>query len=134
MAKLTRYSVATRNAVADAMAARIAGGKLALFTDPRPASADTAVTTQTKLAEMDIPDPAAIAAANGVAVLVDLEGATILATGTATWGRYLDAGGAAVMDGSVGTADADIVIGAVSLVKDADLLIESGSITAPASI
>lgn len=101
----TRLATATRNALVDAVAARVdAGpgpGTIEIRTGTQPASANDAATG-TLLAVVTCADPAFAAAASGSATLngVPLSDTAADNTGTAGWFRILDSTGATVLDGS----------------------------------
>ena len=83
------------------------GGTIRIYTAPQPATADTAVTTQTLLASPTFGTPAFAAAVAGVAtanaITADGDAA---ASGTANWARFVTSGGATIYDGTVGTTPA----------------------------
>src|SRR5687767_6254900 len=93
-----------RNAMCDALVdlldAGAAAGKIEIRTGTRPANPNTAATG-TLLATVTLIDPAFGAAATGAATLADPVAVTAVATGTATWCRFLDSNNNAVMDGDV---------------------------------
>lgn len=80
------------------------GAQLQFYTGTQPATADTAITTQTQLsASQYVPSPARFASASGgIIALAAALGTTNYATanGTAAWFRLIN--GANVMDGSAG--------------------------------
>src|SRR5438093_7808878 len=100
-------SAAGANASADAVTALLNGGTIRIYTAPQPATADTAVTTQTLLASPTFGTPAFAAAVAGVstanAITTDPSAA---ASGTANWARFVTSGGATIYDGTVGTTPA----------------------------
>jgi hypothetical protein len=97
--------MATRNAAADAKMDRCNGGKLRIYTAPRPASADDPVGAAVLLAELSFGNPAFGAAANGVKTANTITGDTAAdTTGQAAWARLTTSGGATVVDGNVGDA------------------------------
>lgn len=131
-------SIAARNAAADAVVDLIdagdGAGSLRIYDGTRPAGPDTAVTTQTLLAEIELADPAFGSASNGVAAL----DATSLSTtgeadGTATWFRILDADETAILDGSVSTTGGggDLTLNTTTISIGLTVEITSGSITMP---
>ncbi len=109
MANNPTRSYEAANAAANAQTALLNGGVLRFYTGAQPANPDTAITTQTLLAELTIPNPAFAAAVNGVATANTITGdASANASGTAAWFRAFKTGGAvAVLDGTVGTSLAD---------------------------
>lgn len=124
MSDLIRFAAARRTSRAELHATWLDGGTLAVYTAPVPAGADTAITTQTKLVEFDLPDPAG-AVSDGVFIGAAIPAALNLANGAAAWARARDALGAAVGDydvGAVGSGAAiemdnlSIVAGALSTI------------------
>jgi hypothetical protein len=57
--------------------------------------------------------------------------ATITATGTATFFRMFDDAGTVILQGTVGTAGADLILDTVALVQDATFQVTSLSINVP---
>src|SRR5947208_234930 len=100
-------SAAGTNASADAVTALLNGGTIRIYTAPQPATADTAITTQTLLASPTFGSPAFAAAVAGVstanAITADPSAS---ASGTANWARFVTSGGATVYDGLVGLSAA----------------------------
>lgn len=132
-------SNAVRSAMADAFKAKIdAGsgpGKLLVYSEPRPAGPDTAVTTQTKLLEFTLADPSFSSASDGVITLdadPDLE-ATGLANGTATWARIVDGDGNAIADCKVTVTGGggDLILSTTSITIGLEVSITSGTVTMP---
>jgi hypothetical protein len=109
MALNPQLSTSAANEAADAVCALLDGGYLRIYDGVQPASADTAVTSQTLLAELEFGSPAFNAAANGVATATTITDGIAEETGTATWLRAVQANGTtAVFDGSVGTTGANL--------------------------
>lgn len=112
MALNTQLATATVNGQANDLAARCNNGYIRIYSGTQPADADTAVSTQTLLAELRFAATAFGAAANGVitanAITADSSANN---TGTATWFRALASDGTtAVFDGSVGTSNANLTM------------------------
>jgi hypothetical protein len=100
----TQLSNALVSAQADALARLLDNGYLRIYNGTQPSGADTAVSTQTLLAELRFSDPCAPASAQGVltfnAITAD---SSANASGIASWFRSFKADGTtAVMDGTVG--------------------------------
>lgn len=130
MAVNTRWSVAARNAAADARAALLNGGFLRLYDGAQPADPTGAVTTL--LAELTFGTPAFGAAAAGVATANAItDDSSANATGTASWYRALTSGAAAIMDGSVGTAASNIVLNSTAIQSGARVSVTAFTITEP---
>lgn len=105
MAKNTQIATAIANAQADALARQLDDGYLRIYTGSQPASADTALGSQTLLVTLRFANPSAPAAVNGVLTVTPPAAAYAVATGTATWFRALAADGATVvLDGNAGLA------------------------------
>lgn len=101
MSDILGLSSATKQELMEAIAARLDGGAVKFYTSPRPATADTAITSQTLLLSVDLPDPAGTVTAGA------FEGAAIdvgvgTADGNAAWCRVVDSTAAAIGDGDVG--------------------------------
>lgn len=121
MALNPKRSNLAASTAADAMAALANGGFFDIYDGAQPATADTAVTTQNKLASLAFGNPAFAAAVNGVATANAITSAiNALLTGTATWFRvYKSDHVTAVWDGSVGTAAADAIINSTAIQQNA---------------
>jgi hypothetical protein len=109
MANLSNAAV---SAQADALSDLLDSGYLRVYDGTAPANADTAVTTQTLLAELRFNNPASGPASAGVLAFSPIDSDTSAnAAGTATWFRALRSDGTtAVIDGSVGTAGTDCIL------------------------
>jgi len=119
------------SAAADAVCPLLNNGYLRLYDGTQPATADTAVTTQTKLAELRWNATAFGAASNGVATANAITSdSSADATGTATWFRALKSDGTTVVfDGSVGTSNADLVLNSTAISSGAQVSITSFTYT-----
>lgn len=117
-----------RNARADAITtAAGASAKLRIYNGSRPATGGTVTTL---LAELTCNATFAPAASGGVLTLNAITGDTSAdATGTATWARIVTSGGTFVLDCSVGTAAADIILATTSLVAAAAVTVTSAVFT-----
>jgi hypothetical protein len=125
MAVNPKRSNAAVTAAADAVCDLLDNGYLRIYNGSQPANADTAVTTQTLLAELRWNATAFGAASNGVAVANSITAdASADATGTATWFRALKSDGTtAVFDGSVGTASADLILNSTGITAGANVAV-----------
>lgn len=121
MALNPQFAVATVNAEADLLGSLLDDGYLRVYDGTQPLTADDAITDQVLLAELRFAADAFPAAVAGVITsnaLTDEDSA--LASGTAAWARLLESDGATVvMDGTVGTSDANIIINTVDIVATA---------------
>ena len=119
-------SAAAGSTAADAPCALLNGGTVRIYTAPRPATADTAISTQVLLASPTFANPAFAAAVSGVAtansVVSDSDAA---ASGTAAFFRAVTNLGATICDGSVGTADADCILSSLAITAHGTVSISS---------
>lgn len=125
---------ATRTARAQAVITKIDAaatpGKLLIYGDTQATNADTAVGAQTLLLELVLNDPCGTEGTGGV-ITFDVSPAITddaLAVDTATWGRFVDGDGNAVLDGTVGT---DITITDATLETGQTVTVVSATLTEP---
>ena len=97
-----RMADASVNAEANALNAEVNGGKLQIYDGAQPATADTAITTQNKLAEFTLANPCFGGAVSGVVTANLPANTTGLFASTATWYRVLKADNTKEWDGEVG--------------------------------
>jgi len=102
MSNILGFAAARKTARAELLAAWLDGGEIRVYSGARPATTDTAVTTQTLLVTFAIPDPSG-EVANGVLTGNAIAAALIAETGFATWARAVDSATGAVFDADVGT-------------------------------
>lgn len=117
MALNTQLSNAAVNAEADALAALLNNGYLRIYSGTQPATADTALSGNTLLAELRFGATAFPAASGGLltanAITAD---SSADATGTASFFRALKSDGTTViLDGTVGTSSANMIIATTSI-------------------
>lgn len=117
MALNTQMSNAAVNAMADALSDLLDGGYLRIYDGTQPATADTAISTQVLLAELPLNATFAPAAVGGLltanAITSD---SSANATGTASWFRLFKSDGTtAILDGTVGTSSANLIIATTSI-------------------
>lgn len=131
MANNPKRTDAAANAACDAMAALANSGKLRIYDGTQPATAATAITTQVLLAELVMNATAFGSAVAGVATANAITSdASADATGTASWFRLLKSDGTTViLDGSAGTASADLVLTTTSIVAAAAVSVSSFTLT-----
>lgn len=131
-----KISTAARNTLADALDNLINTGAgtatLTIYSGSQPANPNTALSGNTALATFNLANPAFGTAASGAIALsgVPLSDAAD-ATGTATFFRIVDRGGAAVVDGTVGTSGADLNLTTTSISTGVTVEITSLTITMP---
>jgi hypothetical protein len=118
LASNLKLPVAFRNTRADTWATRAgASALLRIYSGTQPATADTALSGNTLLAELTCGATFAPAASGGVATANAItQDSSADATGTATFFRLVKSDGTTVVcDGSVGTASADLVLVTTSI-------------------
>lgn len=117
MALLLALATTLRNAMLDAIDDALNAGAgaalMRVYDGTRPSTGGTATTL---LAELTCSDPACGAAASGVLTFAAItQDSSANATGTATWGRFVDSTGTFVGDFNVGTSGADFNLNTVSI-------------------
>jgi len=131
MATNPKYSNLCVNGEADFIGTALDSGFIRLYDGSQPATADTALSGQTLLAELTFGADAFPAAVAGVltanAITSD---SSANATGTAAWARLLKTDGTSVvMDGTVGTSAANVVINSTAISAGAVVSCSSLTIT-----
>jgi hypothetical protein len=137
MALNTIISNAARNAMVNALTTLLDAGAgaatIKIYTGTQPAGPGTAVGAQVLLGTLTCSDPAFPTGSNGVATASAITAdSSADATGTATWFRALDSNAVAIIDGSVGTSAADLILDSVSIVAGGTISVTSWVITMPA--
>lgn len=137
---MANWSTDVRNAIADAITARIdagsGAGKLRIYTGSRPASPGSAATG-TLLAEFTLSDPSFGAAVSGVATLditPAVQDASADNTGTAGYARFVDSDGNGRIDATVTATGGggEVTCNTTSFVTGAVVTVTGCTITAPA--
>lgn len=131
MAKEPKFSNACVEAEANALADLLDNGYLRVYDGTKPATADTAITSQVLLAELRFANPAETGVTGGI-LLFDAftPDSSANATGTASWFRAFKSDGTtSVMDGTVGTSAADAIINTTAIVTGAAVSVTSAGIT-----
>lgn len=109
----------------DALAELLDGGYLRLFTGDRPSSPDVPIKDQVMLAELRFNKPAFHSADNGILRAKPIKGDPSAAnSGEVTWYRAFSKDGrTAVIDGTVGTENADCIVNVTDIQKTASFSI-----------
>lgn len=112
MALNTQLSNSLVNGQADYLATQLNNGYLRIYSGTQPATADTALSGNTLLAELRFNATAAPAASAGVLTFNAItQDSSADASGTATFFRALKSDGTTVMfDGTVGTSAANLIV------------------------
>lgn len=131
MATSTRLSTAARNAATDAVTALIgSGGKLKIYSGAQPTNPNTALGSQVKLAELALSSTPFAAASSGTAAANAITSdSSADATGTASWFSITTSADVRVFEGSVGTSDANLILGTLSIVAGGTVAVSSLTIT-----
>jgi hypothetical protein len=123
------YSNGTRHAQNQGLITYAGTGAIfTLYSGTQPANANTAITSQTPLVALTIPGVFGTDV-NGTLTLGSVNSATASASGTASFFRVFQSNGTTVvMDGSVGTSSADLILNSTSIVTGQTVNISSGTI------
>ena len=134
MASNLHLKTTLRNTMLDTVNAAVgAGGFLRFYDGSQPATADTALGAQVKLAELPLSaTPFGAAAGGSIAVNTITDDASADATGTATWATFVTSAGVRIFDVSVGTAGADINVNSTAFQAGAKVSVTSYSLSIPA--
>ncbi len=124
-----KYSIVLNQARLAAIVTAIgSAGTLKIYDGTQPASPDTAVGAQVLLSTHTCGSPFAPASSSAhpsVLTANAIGNATAGNTSTATWFRIASSGGTAGVDGSVGTASADLILNSVSITSGQTVSISS---------
>lgn len=135
-------AIAACNAVVDLIDGGGSAGYLRIYSGTQPTDADTAITDQTLLAEIELNFPAFGAAADaapGGRATADVDptptDTSANANGTAVWYRVVTSEGTTVLDGDVGTSGsgADLILTTTTIVATQPVDILSWTVTMPES-
>jgi hypothetical protein len=129
MASNLNYSNGTRNAQQQGLITYAgADAIMFIYAGAQPATANTAIAGQTVLASMAI-GGAFGTDSNGVLTITTPISGTAVASGTASFFRITKSNGATVvMDGSIGTTDADLILDTTTINNTQTVTISSGTI------
>ena len=129
MASNLKYSNGTRDAQQNGLITYAGSGAIIrIYDGTQPANANTAITTQTLLVSLPISGSFGTDS-NGTITLSAVTSASAVATGTASFFRIVKSDGTTVvMDGSVGTTDADMILNTTAIANTQTVAISSGTI------
>lgn len=129
MASNLLYSNGTRDAQQTGLITYAGSGALIkLYSGTQPANANTAISTQVLLVSLTIAGTFGTDS-NGTITIGSVTSGTAVATGTASFFRIFKSDGTTVvMDGSVGTSSADMILNSTSIVTSQTVSISSGTI------
>jgi len=128
-----KYTTTIRNQMLDTITTNAGGSALLRIYDNtapgRPGNANTAVSTQVKLAELTCNATFAPSATGGVLTLNSITGANAITGGTANWFRIVSSGGTTILDGDCGTSGSDLNLSTLTIVSGQPISITSFAIT-----
>jgi len=124
-----KYSNGTRNAQQQGLITYAGSGALInIYSGSQPANANTAISGQTLLVTLTVSGSFGTDS-NGTITLSTVTNGTAVATGTASFFRITQSNGSTVvMDGSVATSDADLVLNNTSIATGQVVSISAGTI------
>jgi hypothetical protein len=137
MALNPSLAVAARNGMLDTLNTAVgASGRLRVYSGTKPATADTALSGNTLLADLALSATAFAAAAGGSVSLNAVSDDTSADNnGTATWATITKADGTTrIIDGTCATSSADFVIDNATIVAGQTVKLISYSFSLPASV
>lgn len=133
MALNPKRTAGAANAALDGWKTQLNSGKLRIYSGTQPATASTAISGNTLLAELTFNATAFGSSSNGVATANSITAVSASATGTATWFRALKSGGVDVTDnvydGTVGTATSDLIINSTAIQSGAQVSVTTLTLT-----
>ena len=132
MASNLKLSQTIRHAMLNQITSTVgASGLWRIYTTPQPAGPDTAVSTQTLLAELTCGSTFAPAASSNTLTLNAItQDSSANNTGQAVWWRISTSGGVGHIDGSCGTIDADLILNSTAITAGAVVQISSATFSA----
>ena len=124
-----KYSNGTRNAQQNGLITYAGSGALInIYAGSQPANANTAISGQTLLVTLTVSGSFGTDS-NGTITLSTVTNGTAVASGTASFFRITQSNGTTVvMDGSVATSDADLVLNNTSIATGQVVSISAGTI------
>lgn len=130
MASNLKYAVVVKNDMLTKISDDIgASGLMRWYSGTQPTNPDTALSGNTKLAELPLSATAAASASGVLTFNAITSEASADATGTATFGSFLTAAGVRKVDFSIGTSAADLNLNTTSIVAGAQASCSSATIT-----
>ena len=111
----TQLSAAAWARTLDAALDALDGGAIEIYLGTQPLNPDVQIAPGKRLARLALSKKAFKPASGTSKEANAIASSNALATGTATWFRAVQADGKAVIDGSVGTSDANLILDRVDL-------------------
>lgn len=132
MAANTHATTAAWDLALNAMLDVLNNGFVEIYDGSQPATPNTAVSTQTKLAKLTLGSTAFGASSGGTKTANAIGSVTALASSTATWFRAFKSDDTtAVIDGSVGTSSCDMNINSTAISSGASVSCSSWTVSMP---
>ena len=123
---------ASKTAAVNPVATLANSGTINIYSGTRPATPDTAITSQVLLVTLTFGATAFGGAANGVATANAISSGTVASSGTAAWARSFKSDASTVIgDCDVGTSGSDINLPSLSLVVGEVVSCSSLTLTQP---
>ncbi len=127
-----KTAVARRNAMLDTLTTPASSSLLQIYSGTRPTDADTALSGNTLLVTLTLGSTAAPASSGGVWTANSITSGTAVATGTASFCRWVQSNGTtAIGDLSLATSGSEVTINTTSIVSGATVSCSSMTVTAP---
>lgn len=125
-----RTTLAT--AIRDDLDSGAGAALIKVYTGTKPAGPDTAITSQVLLGTLTCSDPCGSVSSGVLTFSAITQDAAADATGTATWARITESGGAAIADVSITTSGGggDLIMNTVTVVTGGPISCSSLTITA----
>ena len=129
MASNLKYSNGTRNAQQQGLITYAGSNAIIrIYSGTQPSNANTAISTQILLAALTVTGSFGTDS-NGTLTISSVASTTAVASGTASFFRIVKSDGTTVvMDGSIGTSDADMVVNTTTITSGENVQISSGTI------
>lgn len=133
----TKLTNAVASACANAITTAADAGTAAhikIYSGTEPATADTALSGNTLLADFVLSDPSFGAASNGVITLAGTpKTVAAAASGTASFFRLLTSADVVILQGTVGTSGQQLNLNTLTITSGVNVTITSGTVTVPTS-
>lgn len=127
-----KEATALRNAQLDAITTAVGtSGFLKIYDGTQPTNPQTALGAQVLLVTLPLSATFAPASSSGVLTANAITTTNAVASSTAAWYSLQSSGGSRIVEGSVGTATADIVLNTTTIVSGGPVAITSFTYTAP---
>ena len=130
-------AIAACNAIVDALDTGTGSGSIEIYNGSRPANPSVAISSQTKLVDFVLPEPAfgnAAAVSGGATATANaVTPVNAVAAGTASWFRAFDGDNNALFDGDVTdtTGSGDMKVSSTTIVNGIEVSIVSFTFTQP---